>query len=444
MTIILQLFNIMLICLSSYGAYSVRFSESIPEEGYRELVAVGILAFLVSTNFVKYQPIEVGLRNHLGRLILVLIMTFGLIFSYLVFTKTSIVFSRLWLLYWMVLAFGSLIIGNIVVFKFLTFLLNNVERRTEILLIGDPNLANDVKHQIENHKPSWFNINTFEKNINLKGVTEVDLQEKLAGSNIKEIWLCIPLTEQALVTHYMYLLRNTTVGIRQIPTDSEMRFLSRPVLQIGGVRALEVSCSPHYGVKNIIKRIEDVVLSTIFLVALSPVFIAVAVGVKLTSPGPILFKQKRLGIDGKEFKLYKFRSMKLHKEQEGTLVQATKNDSRTTKLGAFIRRTSLDELPQFYNVLQGRMSIVGPRPHATVHNHYYADIIESYMRRHMVKPGITGWAQLNGFRGETETIGKMEKRVEYDLFYIEHWSPLLDLKIIFLTPLHLFARTNAY
>ncbi|HIE54086.1 MAG TPA: exopolysaccharide biosynthesis polyprenyl glycosylphosphotransferase, partial [Chromatiaceae bacterium] len=170
----------------------------------------------------------------------------------------------------------------------------------------------------------------------------------------------------------------------------------------------------------------------------------IAMGVKLSSPGPVLFKQKRHGWDGKPIRIYKFRTMKVHEEKEGQVTQAKRGDPRITPFGAFLRRTSLDELPQFFNVLQGRMSIVGPRPHAIEHNELYKDQVDAYMQRHRVKPGITGWAQVNGWRGETNTLEKMEKRVEYDLYYIENWSLWFDLKIIFLTLFRGFVHKNAY
>ncbi len=167
-------------------------------------------------------------------------------------------------------------------------------------------------------------------------------------------------------------------------------------------------------------------------------------GVKFSSPGPVLFRQKRQGWDGRHFTVYKFRSMVVHREGSGQLTQASKGDARVTPLGAFLRRTSLDELPQFFNVLQGTMSIVGPRPHAIEHNEQYKDLVDDYMLRHKVKPGITGWAQINGWRGETDTIEKMRKRVEYDLYYIENWSLWFDLRIILLTVFKGFIDRNAY
>lgn len=185
------------------------------------------------------------------------------------------------------------------------------------------------------------------------------------------------------------------------------------------------------------------VIASIILVLISPVLIAVAIGVKLSSPGPIIFRQKRNGLDGDEITVYKFRSMTTQ-DNGAVIKQATKGDSRITKFGAFIRRTSLDELPQFFNVLQGRMSIVGPRPHAVAHNQMYRELIKAYMVRHKVKPGITGWAQVNGFRGETDTVEKMQARVEYDLEYLRNWSLALDLQIIIRTVRMMFFDRNAY
>jgi len=201
--------------------------------------------------------------------------------------------------------------------------------------------------------------------------------------------------------------------------------------------------SPFRGVWRLVKRLEDLVLGTIFLTLLAPLMIAVALAVKLTSRGPVLFRQRRHGEDGVEFNVLKFRSMSVM-ENGAAVVQAQRNDPRITPVGAFLRRTSLDELPQFLNVLAGNMSIVGPRPHAVAHNELYRTKILEYMRRHKVKPGITGWAQVNGLRGETDTLEKMVARVEHDLQYIRRWSFWLDVKIVFLTVFGRKVRQNAY
>jgi len=194
-----------------------------------------------------------------------------------------------------------------------------------------------------------------------------------------------------------------------------------------------------------VKKLEDIALSLVILIAISPLLALISLGVKLSSAGPVLFKQPRNGIDGRKIKVYKFRTMYMDADKRaGFEQQAKKGDPRVTPFGAFLRRTSLDELPQFYNVLQGRMSVVGPRPHALSHNEHYKELISSYMQRHKVKPGITGWAQVHGLRGETDTVDKMQRRVEYDLFYIENWSIWLDAKIVFLTLFKGFNDENAY
>ncbi len=197
------------------------------------------------------------------------------------------------------------------------------------------------------------------------------------------------------------------------------------------------------GANTIIKRLEDVLLSSLILCLIALPMLAISIAVKLSSPGPVFFRQKRYGIDGRPIEVWKFRSMRVM--ENGTdVVQATRGDNRITAVGAFLRRTSLDELPQFINVLLGDMSIVGPRPHAVAHNEQYRGQINSYMLRHKVKPGITGWAQVNGWRGETDTLDKMQKRVEHDLAYIHNWSLWWDLKIVFLTVFKGFIHKNAY
>jgi len=207
--------------------------------------------------------------------------------------------------------------------------------------------------------------------------------------------------------------------------------------------AVSIYENPVSGLRGVVKRFEDIFLSLIilFIIALPMLFIAITI--KLTSRGPILFRQIRYGLGGKPIKVWKFRSMKASKDGD-EFLQAIKNDPRITRFGAFLRKTSLDELPQFFNVLSGSMSIVGPRPHAVAHNEAYRNIIRGYMLRHKTKPGITGWAQVNGFRGETDSLDKMRNRVMYDIDYIRKWSVLFDLKIILLTVVKGFIGKNAY
>jgi len=212
---------------------------------------------------------------------------------------------------------------------------------------------------------------------------------------------------------------------------------------IGNIQTISLFDNPMKGGNAALKRFEDIVLSFSILMLISIPLLFIAIAVKVTSKGPIIFKQNRYGLDGKKIKVWKFRSMTVT-ENSDVVTQATKGDSRITPLGAFLRRTSLDELPQFINVLQGRMSVVGPRPHAVAHNESYRKQVDYYMLRHKVRPGITGWAQVNGWRGETDTIDKMEMRIKYDLEYIRNWTLWLDVKIVIFTVFRSFNDKNAY
>ncbi|BBP44318.1 undecaprenyl-phosphate glucose phosphotransferase [Thiosulfativibrio zosterae] len=271
-----------------------------------------------------------------------------------------------------------------------------------------------------------------------------DLEQACNKNSFAEIYICLPLKAESEIQQLLNLLSNSTLVVKFIPDLFSFDLLQARWTDLKGLPVISVYDSPlNSNLAKIIKRLEDIILSVCILVLISPILVVLALGVKLTSQGPIIFKQKRYGINGKEINIYKFRSM-ISQDNGDVILQATQNDARVTRFGAFMRKTSLDELPQFINVLQGKMSIVGPRPHASAHNEHYRKIVPKYMQRHSVKPGITGWAQVNGWRGETKTLDKMEKRIEFDLYYINNWSLLMDLKIIFLTLVKGFFDKNAY
>jgi putative colanic acid biosynthesis UDP-glucose lipid carrier transferase len=213
--------------------------------------------------------------------------------------------------------------------------------------------------------------------------------------------------------------------------------------EIHGIPVVAMCETPFYGYRGVVKRLTDTALSVVILLLLLPVLVLIAIMVKASSPGPIIFKQRRYGLDGREIAVYKFRTMRVT-EDGSQIRQASKTDDRITPVGGMLRRSSLDELPQLINVLQGRMSLVGPRPHAVAHNEEYRKLIKGYMVRHKVLPGITGLAQVNGCRGETAQLEQMEARVNYDLDYLRHWSPMLDIKIILLTIIKVFRDDKAY
>jgi putative colanic acid biosynthesis UDP-glucose lipid carrier transferase len=270
-----------------------------------------------------------------------------------------------------------------------------------------------------------------------------DVANYVYAHGIHEVYITLPLGSQPRIVQLLEAVQGTTASLYFVPDVFGISIIQGRLQDMNGVPVVGICETPFTGTNALVKRVSDIFLAIIILVLISPVLAGVALGVKLSSPGPIIFRQKRNGLDGEEIVVYKFRSMRVM-DNGAVVKQATKGDSRITPFGAFIRRTSLDELPQFINVLQGRMSIVGPRPHAVAHNEEYRRLIKAYMVRHKVKPGITGWAQVNGCRGETETIDKMQARVEYDLEYLRNWSLVLDLQIIIRTVRLMVFDRNAY
>ncbi|HBR1319106.1 TPA: undecaprenyl-phosphate glucose phosphotransferase [Klebsiella quasipneumoniae subsp. quasipneumoniae] len=269
------------------------------------------------------------------------------------------------------------------------------------------------------------------------------LVQDAKDGKIDRIYIALGMKDESLIKGIVSQLTDTTCSVLLIPDIFTFNILQSRTEEINGVPVVPLFDTPLSGVNMIFKRLEDIIVSSLILVLISPILIIIALAVKLTSRGPIIFRQIRYGMDGKPINVWKFRSMTVM-ENGGEVIQAKKNDVRVTKVGKFLRSTSLDELPQFFNVLFGQMSVVGPRPHAVSHNEQYRTLIQGYMLRHKVKPGITGLAQINGWRGETDTLDKMEKRIEYDLIYIRGWSIWLDLKIIFLTVFKGFINRSAY
>jgi putative colanic acid biosynthesis UDP-glucose lipid carrier transferase len=260
---------------------------------------------------------------------------------------------------------------------------------------------------------------------------------------IREVFITLPLGSQPRIVELLEQVQGTTASLYFVPDVFGISIIQGRLQDMNGVPVVGICETPFTGTNELAKRISDIVLSILIITLISPILLVIAIGVKLSSPGPAIFKQRRNGLDGEEIIVYKFRSMTT--QDNGSVVrQATKGDARITRFGAFLRKTSLDELPQFINVLQGSMSIVGPRPHAVAHNEEYRQLIKAYMVRHKVKPGITGWAQVNGHRGETDTIEKMQARVEYDLEYLRNWSLGLDLQIILRTIRLVFFDRHAY
>lgn len=426
-------------------AHYLRFGNFVMEGRYNTatLLASIVLVFCLGMSGVYGSQRGMPFLRQVSRLLIGWLAAAGILLSLSFFLKVSGSYSRVWFIVLLVIGGSLSLLMRLVAFLLLRQLRSGGRNLKSVLLVG---AGGDTALKLNNGRTLGEYGFAVAHNLEFaRGAQWLDdLVAAVNEHGAHEVWLCLPLSEGGALRSILYALRHHTVAVRFIPEWGDIPLLNHKVSHIAGLYSLDLSCSPMDGPARVIKRLEDMLVGGLISLMILPVCLAIGIAIKLTSPGPVVFKQYRTGINGRKFRVYKFRSMVMHQESSGGVTQATRNDARITPLGAFLRRTSLDELPQFFNVLQGRMSIVGPRPHALAHNEYYKDLVESYMQRHKVKPGITGWAQVSGYRGETDTLEKMQKRVEYDLWYIDNWSLWLDLKIIFLTVFKGFINKNAY
>jgi Undecaprenyl-phosphate glucose phosphotransferase len=446
---IIAAIDISTVLLAAQLAHWLRFGELVSRQDYMFVSAiVSLLVVICSVFSGLYESWRGRSKWNLIRIILLgWSIPFIILLVALVFTKQSEVFSRIWIGSWFVLSVFGSVVFRLSIYLLLSVVRANTRNVKTVFIIGSESHYHKVKSYFQMKPTYGYRVSGYLSLVSEGALSADDknaVLQHIQDATPHEVWLCLPLTQAALVSPLLYTLRRSTADIRFVPNMDDMSLLNHRPRYVGDFFTLDLSCTPISGPARLLKRLEDLVLGGLISFMILPVLLVVALAVKMSSPGPILYKQRRDGLNGNKIKVYKFRSMRVHQEEQGSVTQATQGDSRVTRVGAFLRRTSLDELPQFFNVLQGRMSIVGPRPHAVAHNEYYRDLVESYMWRHKVKPGITGWAQVNGYRGETDTLAKMQGRVDHDLWYINNWSLWLDLKIIFLTVFKGFIHKNAY
>lgn len=447
--------DVIAVVLAGWLAAAIRLDTWGPPEHYLITLLLGALLTLVVFSACGVYESWRGqrLREQIRPMALAWVIVAALLITLATFTKTGALFSRQWMLMWFSLGAAALAAfraGLLVVLRQLHRIGWN---RRYVVIVGDGELARQTAQRLAD--APWTGLDVAALFSDRDGTAHdtggavpilplSQLATYVQDRLIDEVWFAMSGGAKWRVADILRMLRHSTAAIRYVPDIQGFRLLNPALNEVAGMPVLDLNMSPMHGIGRVIKTVEDFVLALVILVLASPLMLAIAVGVKLSSPGPVIFKQRRHGWNGQPITVYKFRTMVQHTEQPGMVTQARCNDPRVTRFGAFLRRTSLDELPQFINVLQGRMSIVGPRPHAIAHNNEYRDLIDDYMQRHRVKPGITGWAQINGWRGETDCIEKMKKRVELDLYYIEHWSLWFDLKIIALTPFKGLVHKNAY
>jgi putative colanic acid biosynthesis UDP-glucose lipid carrier transferase len=380
-----------------------------------------------------------------------LVLLIGLFFSFLIHHVGNV--SRLWLFYWYSTGLTLLVLYRVAIYCSLRLLRAKGVNTKKVVIVGYGSTGQEMHRRAVDQDWTGYEVKAVHadpkdaEKITDPRIVRIDTLEEIhdyvVANEVHEIWITLPLVASPKLQELQYLLRNALVDIRWVPDVLGLQMLSRKMGNFLGLPAVDLNQPISSGFNGILKDIFDKVFAAVALILLAPLFAVIAVCIKCSSPGPVFFKQPRLGLNGKKFNVYKFRSMKVHQES-GVVTQATKHDSRITPIGGFLRRTSLDELPQFINVLLGDMSVVGPRPHALQHNEMYKGVLELYMLRHRVKPGITGWAQIHGHRGETDTVDKMAKRVQFDLHYIQNWSLWMDIQIIIWTAFKGWTGKNAY
>lgn len=435
------------LCMLAYGISM--------NDGYSALLIVsGLLAFILFPSRAGHEFYIA--ESSTGRAVSTVVSWVSL-FAVLLFlgyvTKTSASFSRVVLLAWFVVTPIAIFAGRLFLARVLSRLMVSSRSKRNVIIAGVNDMAMALANNLRETPEfgmvmqGFFEDRSRERlgvdgDISILGKLK-DLPDYVRDNRTDVIFIAMPIKNVQRVTELLDELHDTTASIYFVPDIFVFDLIQCRTVDIKGIPAVALCETPFYGLRGVVKRVSDFVLAIAALIICSPIMIATAIAIKLTSPGNVMFKQRRYGLDGHEIVVYKFRSMTVA-EDGGEIRQATKDDQRLTSIGGFIRRYSIDELPQFINVLQGRMSVVGPRPHAVAHNEEFRKVIKGYMVRHKVAPGITGLAQVSGYRGETETLEQMEKRIEYDLDYLRNWSIALDIRILFRTVRMILNDDNAY
>jgi len=449
-----RLLDPLLLGLAGFLAYRLYLgSWDVPKDYLSPILLMAALAALLFPAFSMYQSWR-------GSPLLEEIQTLGIALSFVTIllvltaagTKTTELYSRGWFGIWIITGWIGLICSRCV----LRFLLSSLRKHgfnsRNIIIVGHNQHSVEVTQQILDSPWTGLNVLGYFEDSPANGSSpELPFQYEpdktslnpvipklgsfsevhpyLGAKTVDQIWITLPLKEERRMNWLLNELRHCTADIRYVPDLYGYNLLNHSISHVAGVPVLNLSVSPISGINQWMKEAEDKLLAFILLLLISPILLVIAMGVKLSSKGPVIYKQERVSWNGRSFMMFKFRSLPVDTEQNGATWGnvAAKNP---TKFGAFIRRYSLDELPQFLNVLMGDMSIVGPRPERPQFVNEFKQTIPDYMRKHVVKAGITGWAQINGLRGDTD----LNKRLEYDLHYIENWSLWFDLKIILMTP----------
>ncbi len=448
----LRISDWLVLMLTGWLAAWLHFGTSQPSTEYMTaFVVASLVSFSIYPLFSIYRAWRGASKMEEARALFVAwSVLFAILAVLAVLTKTAEQYSRLWFGYWYVLGGASLFLIRFIIRAFLGYIRAHGLNHRSIVIVGASDLGQRVATNIK--LSPWYgydilgffsnidtpSLNTYLQDIPILGTTD-DLSEYVAENNVDQVWIAMGMERAETIKKVLSDIEVTAVDVRYVPDIFSFSLLNHSVTEVAGMPVLNLSVSPMEGSSRIIKAIEDRVFAALILILISPILAFLAIGVKLTSTGPVFYRQERVSWNGSRFKMLKFRSMPVDIEKDGVRWGGAK-DKALHPFGQFIRKTSLDELPQFLNVLLGDMSIVGPRPERTVFVDQFKHEIPGYMQKHKVKAGITGWAQINGWRGDTD----LKKRIEHDLYYIENWSVWFDLKIIFLTIFKGLINKNAY
>ena len=440
--------NALLVILVSFLlAHWLRFGPREIDQKYliALLLTLVISAVILPATGAFRQDFEWAVMRRLRRLVAGWAVVLLTLISIAAAIKITDYYSRIWFGSWVLISTAGLATVLLITHAAAIRRRNRGRQTQPVVLVGTGQAAARVENRITRDPSSDMRIAArFGEAWSEEAVKPVsELADYVAAHSVRAVWIAVPWEDKHTLEESLEALRQSVVDVNVVPDMEQYRLLNQSISEWGGLPVISLSGTPMTDTERRLKSAFDRLTAGLFCLLLSPLFLILALLIKLTSPGPVFFKQQRNGIGGESIGILKFRSMKMHEEKKGQVTQATEDDVRVTAVGRFLRRTSLDELPQLLNVLRGEMSLVGPRPHAVEHTDFYKTRIPKYMLRHKVKPGITGWAQVNGYRGQTDTREKMALRIEHDLWYIQNWSLWLDIKILLMTPFVLI-HSNAY
>lgn len=444
---------------TSVALNAFRTGVAVDIDAPSNLLALQLAAILTPFVFASYGLYDPQRGNPLATELVQVIAAWFTVVAILIalsaVSKITAQFSRLWIGSWFVTAIG-LLVALRVAGRSLAWRIRvrgmDVRR---VLLIGDGSLARTVANRLQADPGMGFKVQGYFSVHGIQSTTSElsylgkldELKSVIAqmDSRPDQIWIVVPVSKGRDFAAAVIAAVDTLVDTRVVLDVTAHSLLSHPIGLTAGLSYVNLSASPMQGFNRLLKGVEDRILGSIALLIVSPLMLLVALGVRFTSPGPVFFRQLRHGWEGEEIRVWKFRSMYVQPDDDSKPYrQARRDDPRVTPFGRILRKTSLDELPQLFNVVTGSMSLVGPRPHPIAMNTAYEKLVPGYLLRHRVKPGITGWAQVNGLRGETETIELIKQRIEYDLYYIRNWSVWFDLAILLLTPFKGLVSSRAY